>query len=412
MNQLDQEHPMSSIFTDGLFRFFVIIILFIALLYSEKNLILIASLLLAMVYLSKLWSKWSIKKIHYSFDAEKKKGFPGESISLQATVSNDKLLPIGVKLKIPVDKKLNSFSNADTHGLCEESHLLWYDQASWQWQLSANHRGCFRIGPPFLETGDLLGFFQQRKCLSQSVEMIIYPKPIVLNFLSSPVRELFGKPGFKSPVKDPVYPIATQDYCPGDPAKNIHWKASARHNRLQSKIFDPSSQRKTLFLVDVSSFKKKMNEDLFEKTLEVVAAMIMEFERQGSPYGILSNGNMTGGADASLSIATGPEQLSMAMELLARLQRTTATPMQTILFKEDRIPGGTGYIYCTCSLYRKNLQMVEFLREHRIPVYFMLARAPRSIQLTDNPIFLLDEIHGGVIENPKNDPATSMMQGN
>lgn len=395
MNNVEHNYSLSSIFTEGFFRFFVFILLFISLLYEQKSLILISILVLVMFYGSKLWSTFSAKNIYYSFDAEKKKGFPGEVITLQAVVSNDKFLPIWLKLKIPIDKKLNPSLGSDPDCLCEECDLLWYDRSSWQWKLTAKHRGCFQIGPPFLETGDLLGFFQQRRYLSQSAEMIIYPKPISLNIFSSPLKELFGKPGLKSPVKDPVYPVATHDYCHADPAKYIHWKASARHDRLQLKIFETSSQRKTLFIIDVSSFQKNRHEDLFEKTLEVIAAAIMEFEKQGSPYGILSNGEMVGNDSASLSIATGPEQLSRAMELLARLQMKTAVSIEKVLFKENIIPGGTGCIYSSCTLNKKNTQITQFLRQQHIAVYCMVAKVPRHIIGRHIQFFLLDEIHGG-----------------
>src|SRR5665648_1062113 len=64
MNNLDQNYPLSSIFTEGFFRFFVFILLFISLLYEQKSLILISILVLAMFYGSKLWSTLSAKNIH------------------------------------------------------------------------------------------------------------------------------------------------------------------------------------------------------------------------------------------------------------------------------------------------------------------------------------------------------------
>ncbi len=404
MNNVDYNRKLSSIFTDGLFRFLVLILLFVALLYEERNLVLISILILTMFYTSKYWSDISAKNIQYSFDAEKKKGFPGEWITLQATVSNHKFLPIWLQLTIPIDNHLSSSHlYSDSHCIREEFSLLWYDHSSWQWKFIAQHRGCFEIGPPFLETGDLLGFFQQKRFLSQSVEMIVYPKPVVLNSLFSPARELFGKPGLNSPVKDPVYPVATKDYCPEDPAKYIHWKASARHDRLQSKVFDSSAQRKVLFMIDVSSFPKTDHEELFEKTLEVIAAMTMEFDRQGSPYGILSNGRLAGSDVASLSIATGPEQLTRAMELLARLQLRATDSMQRILFQENIIPEGSGCIYCAYRLNKKNIQTAEFIRQQHKPVYFMIAKPSHHTTCPHIPVFLLNEIHGGHLDSHEND---------
>lgn len=401
MNDIDYHRTLSSVFTDGFFRLLVFILLFVSLLFAQKNLVLISILILVMFYISKIWSQLSVKRIHYSFDAEKKKGFPGEIISLQATVFNNKLLPIWLKLTIPIDKRINKNSYSKNDSLSEEFKLMWYDNSLWQWKITANHRGCFKIGPPFLETGDLLGFFKQRKYLSRSVEMIIYPKPIYLNKLSSPIKELFGKPGVDSPVKDPIYPVATKDYYQGDPAKYIHWKASARHNRLQSKVFDSSSQKKIFLIIDVTSFKNSKNEDLFEKTLEVVGAIILEFDRQSCPYGILTNAKMVGNYSSNISIATGPEQLSLSMEFLARLQKEPENSMQEILFKENIIPAGTGCIYCTYSLNKKNLQIAELLKQQQIPVYFVLASPSVRVKTIYNPVFRLNELHGGILESQK-----------
>src|SRR6056297_2878872 len=113
MNNMNYNNTLTSIFTDRFFRFLVFILLFISLLYEQKNLILISILILAMFYTSKLWSYLSVKNIHYSFDAEKKKGFPGESILLQATIFNNKFLPIWLKLTIPIDNRLLSSDSKD-----------------------------------------------------------------------------------------------------------------------------------------------------------------------------------------------------------------------------------------------------------------------------------------------------------
>jgi uncharacterized protein (DUF58 family) len=196
-------------------------------------------------------------------------------------------------------------------------------------------------------------------------------------------------------VKDPIYPIATCDYQYGEPAKFIHWKASARHDRLQSKVFDSSAQRKTLLIIDVASFPRKGQEELFEKTLEVIAALVMEFNKQGNSYSILSNGKLIGNNLASLAMGSGPEQLAKAMELLARLQLKATDSMQKILSKET-IPGGTGCIYSTYRLHRKNIQTAEWLREHHLPGIFHDCQTSRHIICHHMPIFLVNEIHGEV----------------
>ncbi len=395
MSDSNYTRSLTSVFTDRFFRFLVIVLLFISLLLHQKNLILLSILVLIMFYIAKLWSHFSIKNIYYSFDAEKIKGFPGENISLQANIYNNKILPIWLKLLVPMDKRLNSSKKMENNCLFEEFRLLWFDKFLWKWSLEAQHRGYFQIGPPFIETGDIMGFFKEKKYLSEStVEVIIYPRPISLNFLSTPIRELFGKTGNEHPVKDPIYPIATRDYQHGDPAKFIHWKASARHNRLQSKIFDSSTQRKTLLIIDVCSFQKENSEEDFERVLEVVAAIIKEFDKQGSPYSILSNGKISGSDRyASFSFGTGSEQLSIAMELLARLTMEKYCPMEEILFKKINIPSGTGCLYCSFNINEDILQISQLLRKHTIPMYFLVAETSQELVFDSMPLIFLNEIY-------------------
>jgi len=60
--------------------------------------------------------------------------------------------------------------------------------------------------------------------------------------------------------------------------------------------------------------------------------------------------------------------------------------------------GGTGCIYCTSSLNKKNMKIVEFLKQRHMPVYFITAINMSHIDKINTPIFFLNDIHGGVLE--------------
>jgi hypothetical protein len=94
------------------------------------------------------------------------------------------------------------------------------------------------------------------------------------------------------------------------------------------------------------------------------------------------------------------------MELLARLQMKTAASIEEILFKEDVMPGGTGCIYSSCTLNKKNTQIAQFLRQHHIPVYFMAARVLRRSIDHSIKFFLLDEIFGGALDSNQDRTST------
>lgn len=390
----------SSVFTDRFFRLLVLVILFIALLLTQKNLIILSISTLSMFYISKIWSFFSPKNINCYFFGDTKKGFPGETISLQAHISNNKLLPIWLKLTMPLDNKLILVENNTGSGLKEEFLLLWYDRYLGKWNLIATKRGCFQIGPLFLETGDVMGFFQQKRILSNSsLEILIYPRPISLKFSSPFMRELFGKTGYENIVKDPAYAIATREYQYGDPAKHIHWKVSARFDRLQSKIFDSSTQKKILLMVDVSTFLENRRENYFEKTLEVVAAMAQEFDRQGISYSFISNGVVFGNNQfAHISFGTGQSQLSKIMELLARITREQRCPIEKMFFEGFNIPAGSSCIYFGYYINRDTLHLKRFLRRYNLAPHFIMVKYSLQFQSILDSMYLLDEVYGEVID--------------
>ena len=139
--------------------------------------------------------------------------------------------------------------------MVQESSLWWRQKADFRWELKAQRRGVYPIGPPRITVADLLGFFPKER-EQAPLQIIVYPRIIPLVPFSVPRRDFFGVPGKKSPVKDPIYILGTRDYQHWQPAKYIHWKASARHSRLQEKVFDPSEQEKVLLVLDVTPFSR------------------------------------------------------------------------------------------------------------------------------------------------------------
>ena len=129
------------------------------------------------------------------------------------------------------------------------------------------------MGPPSLAVGDLFGFYTREIKTQASVDIIVYPRLVEIKPLSLPRRAFYGIPGARSPVEDPVYIYGTKDYQPGSPARRIHWKASARHNRIQEKLCEPTEQEKILILLDVGPFAEVRAEEAFERIIEAAALL-------------------------------------------------------------------------------------------------------------------------------------------
>ncbi len=332
-----------SLFTTSVILFFVGIFLFIALLNKQRDLIVLSVLVFGMMGGLKLWAKFSSNKIQCDLALEKKRVFAGDTLSLKAHAENRKFLPVWLEVEVPVAGYLSTV--IDRSPLVGQGTLLWHQMTDFQWQFTAAARGICEIGPSKICSGDLFGFFQEERETEKRLEAVVYPRLIPLGLFSVPRRDFFGTPGGESPVDDPVYILGTTDYQNGRPAKFIHWKASARHHRLQEKVFESTEQEKILLMVDVDQFVEAQAEDAFEGILEVVASMAVRLDNQGSALGFFTNGVMRKFSPV-VSISRSPQQLSDILEALARLKMEQRENFIDML-RAYEIPWGTSCFYFT-----------------------------------------------------------------
>jgi uncharacterized protein (DUF58 family) len=332
-----------SLFATSVILFFVGIFLFIALLNGQRDLIILTLLVFVMIGGLKLWARLSPAGIRCTLMLEKNRVFAGDKLLLKTRAENGKFLPVRLEVEIPVDGFSHTFRNeAPLEG---QESLLWYQMTGFQWEFTAATRGILEIGPLKILTGDLFGFFQKERETGEVLQAVVYPRLVPLGSFSLPRRDFFGVPGGESPVDDPVYILGTTDYQNGRPAKYIHWKASARHHRLQEKVFESTEQEKILLAVDVDLFVKAEAENEFERTLEVVASMAVRLDRQGCAVGLLTNG-VTRGSSPVVPISRSPQQLSDILEALARLKMEPGEAFIHMV-RTIEIPWGTSCLYFT-----------------------------------------------------------------
>src|SRR5262249_20412066 len=127
------------------------------------------------------------------------------------------------------------------------AHLGWYERVSWPLELKPLARGYYRFGPARLASSDLFGFFPVEREDETRNAIIVYPRLYTLPELGLPAERPFGeRRGFDRLFEDPARPSGLRDYRPGDSLRRIDWKASARSQALQSRVYEPSSTQHLL----------------------------------------------------------------------------------------------------------------------------------------------------------------------
>lgn len=356
------------------------ILLFIALLNRQRPLIVLSLLVLGTAGCATLWAKASRARLACRTAVDRRRLFPGETLALTLTAENRSFLPLALQVTAPIDGFRYSAGEPAAHG---EAGLLWYQAVEFRWTLTASRRGVFRLGGHRCTTGDLFGFFGSTRTAGEALEIVVYPRVVPTARFAAPRRDFFGIPGAESPVRDPVYILGTREYQPGRPAKHIHWKATARHHRLQEKLFEPTEQEKILLAVDVEGFARHGAGTEFERALEAAASIAVRLDREGCAVGLVANGAVDGGTSAVVPIGRHPRQLPTILEALARLDMKPTSPLLDAIRGGNHLPRGVSCLCISADGGGGTGSLLDYFAHRHVPAVLFAAHPDDGAAHTD-----------------------------
>ncbi len=378
-----KDQPVSNHFTSIFTATFILILalafLFIALLLRETLLAVLILLVLGLVALTRLWSRYGFRHMAFESGFERTRVFPGETIRVDLLAQNNKILPVWLEAGMTADGKgLVSVSQT-----LETAFLLWFQETRFRFDLLALKRGCFDLGRVQITVSDLFRFFPRERVQKDATDIIIFPKIFPVRPFFLPEHGFFGVPGAKSPVQDPVYILGTRDYQSFTPVRHIHWKASARQDKLKEKVCEPSVQEKILIVVDVDLFFAHVAGDDFERMLEAAASMAVFFEDRGKSVGFMTNAVIKGNRPGFIPLRRNFETLSLILETLARMEMKPEKRMPEMFSEHISVLWGINCIFCSHSMDSSIMEMRAFYAGKRIPVKYFVSRPGENEGLPD-----------------------------
>ncbi|MFQ5944781.1 MAG: DUF58 domain-containing protein [Anaerolineae bacterium] len=308
---------------------------------------LLGTVVLFVAFLVWLWSRYALVRIEHGRRFEIGRVFAGEETVLEIEVTNRKILPLAwlriedrAPLKVTPREQALAPSPMPGKGLLV--HLLsmrWYERVRWRYTLDCPHRGIFQFGPARLTSGDVFGLRETAQELPRTTPLIVYPQVHPLDRLGLPTKEPFGDFSAEQWIyEDLSRPAGVREYRVGDPLKRIHWKATARTARLQSRAFEPTTAPHLSLFLDVATFTRHwegLNPALLERTV-VVAASVANFAAEaGYGVGLLANCSWPM-SDRPVSVAPGraPTQMRRVLEALAAVSSLPSHPIDRLLSVE------------------------------------------------------------------------------
>jgi uncharacterized protein (DUF58 family) len=155
--------------------------------------------------------------------------------------------------------------------------------------------------------------------------------------------------------EDPARTIGVREHQPEDGFRRIHWKATARKQELQAKIYEPTTSFTLMVFVNVATFDKYWFgtiPELLERCITVSASVSHFAAERRYVVGLIANGCVPR-SDQPIKVLPGrdPQQLTRILEALAAVTPVATQDISELLTRESpRLPWGATLVVVTANV--------------------------------------------------------------
>ena len=406
---------------------------FIAGLVTGRDLLFtLAYLLGLLLILSFIWSWVNLNGVHLSRVTRVRRTQVGRPLEERFTVRNTTVVP---KLWLEV----RDFSTLPFHYSSHVVNGLGPRQSySWRVTTICQQRGRYQLGPIRLRTSDPFGLFPLERDLTPTSNVVVFPMTFDIQQFALPVGILPGGDA----LRRRTHTITTnasgvRDYEPGDSFSRIHWRSTARRDRLIVKEFELDPLADIWIVPDMSVYghvvprkqaappqpppgdipgwlkmqEFRLPESTEEYTVTIAASVGQFFLRRDRAVGMLAYGQ----SNEILQPDRGERQFNRILETLAVLRAEGEVPIQDMLHAETHLfPRGTTVIVVTPNVREEWAVVARQLARRGLRVVTILVN-PASFhgQRSAEPLFHLLRASGQVVYmvNNGDDLTTALSRG-
>ncbi len=347
--------PIRSHFFSSFWLYAAAALLISGMIVGQPGLSLLAAAVFLTAGLSWLWTQYALDGITFHRHLSETRAFRGERLTLTFKLENTGWLPLAW---VEVDEHISDRVRpvglpglpSDRIGSTVVRHatpLRWKQRVTWSVDIDCLERGLHLIGPASIRSGDPFGFFTRQMEVEDIRSFLVYPDVVPLDELGFPRDFPFGTSRVRQHLlTDPLHLIGVRDYAPDDSIRHMHWKATARLQRPQVKVFEPTVDLQVGLFLNLDTFERYwegMDSIRVETAITVAASITSQLLNGRAMLGVSANAVMTG-SDQNLRIppGRGPRQLETVLEGLARLSPMAVSNFPHLLTTEARgYPAGS-----------------------------------------------------------------------
>ncbi len=354
-----------------------------------------------------LWDHFSLTGVRYRRKFSEVRAFQGETVILTLEVGNQKWLPVSwlevgdiFPGELPVaGERVIISSSTNQVEFTTFWHPAAYQSLTRVMEVPCMQRGYHFYGPATVRTGDGFGFFSRKLTLPERDLLIVYPRLYSATELDLPSKNPFGERRtlFKL-FEDPLRPAGIRDWQFGDGMRRVHWKATARYERLLSRIYEPSEEPQVMILLNVSTLPRYWEgivRELFERTVSVAGSLAALAIEERLSVGLAANAYWPG-SDQRLELFPGrrQEQLLHILELLAAVTPYASESFESVLLQvAPRLPWGATLLVVSAVATPELWEtLVDLDRAGRQVTLFTLVETPPEFPPIGIPVYHLPQL--------------------
>lgn len=340
-----------------------------------------------LLLISYLWSRLSLNGVWLVRQPRSLRAQVGRTFEEKFTLENrSRTLKLWVEIRD--NSNLPGHRASAVHSRIEKGR-----KKIWVVRTMCTRRGRFRLGAAELHSGDPFGLFPRKITIPTTQHVVVLPKMERIHSLNLKTGRLPGGESLRLRTQQ-VTPNAAgvRDYVPGDSMNRIHWKSTARRQRLISKEFEFDPRAEVWIVLDaqetvqagkvqeisgilVSSVTYgdfELPKATEEYAVAIVASLALYFFERDREIGFIAHG----GARHILQSDRGEAQLLRILESLAVMQaKGTNSLAATLKVEGSRISRGASVIIVTPSVDTHTIGAAQELMRSGIMTMLILIDA-------------------------------------
>jgi len=244
---------------------------------------------------------------------------------------------------------------------------------TWRIEWLCRRRGRYHLGPLTLRAGDPFGFFTVQQEYPDTISFLVFPPVVDLPGVELPRGSVAGSTsGGAKALQITNIAASVRDYQPGDSFKRIHWRTTARLNKLFVKEYDleRSSDLWIILDMDHATLLGEDEESTEEYAVRIAVALANRVLRENRAVGLL--------ASSAEQILVAPDkggaQFNRLLTDLAAVHADGSTPLADTLNLAGPLLGRGATVAIITSAYQLDwVRSAVSLAQHGLaPVAFVV----------------------------------------